>query len=33
VLFVVGGKDGYVSRDGQLVNPDEDGERRASFGR
>ena len=32
VLFVVGGKDGYVSRDGQLVNP-EDAERRASFGR
>ena len=33
VLLVVGGKDGYVSRDGQLVNPEEDGERRASFGR
>ncbi len=32
VLFVVGGKNGYVSRDGQLVNP-EDAERRASFGR
>ena len=31
VLLVVGGKDGYVSRDGQLVNP-EDAERRASFG-
>jgi mannose-6-phosphate isomerase-like protein (cupin superfamily) len=32
VLLVVGGKDGYVARDGQLVNP-EDAERRASFGR
>jgi mannose-6-phosphate isomerase-like protein (cupin superfamily) len=32
VLFVVGGKNGYVSRDGQLVHP-EDAERRASFGR
>ena len=32
VLIVVGGKDGYVSRDGQLVHP-EDAERRASFGR
>ena len=31
VLLVVGGKDGYVSRDGRLVNP-EDAERRASFG-
>ncbi len=31
VLLVVGGKGGYVERDGQLVNP-EDGERRASFG-
>lgn len=31
VLLVIGGKDGYVSRDGQLVNP-EDVERRASFG-
>ena len=30
VLFVVGGKDGYVERDGQLVNPD-DLERRRSF--
>jgi len=27
----VGGKDGYVSRDGQLVNPD-DAERRAALG-
>ena len=32
VLLVVGGKDGYVERDGQLVNPD-DAERRAAFGR
>jgi mannose-6-phosphate isomerase-like protein (cupin superfamily) len=31
VLLVVGGKDGYVGRDGQLVNP-EDAERRSSFG-
>ena len=30
VLVVVGGKDGYVDRDGQLVDPD-DLERRASF--
>ena len=31
VLLVVGGKDGYVERDGQLIDPD-DLERRASFG-
>ena len=31
VVLVVGGKDGYVGRDGQLVNP-EDLERRRSFG-
>lgn len=31
VLLVVGGKGGYVSRDGQLVDP-ADLERRASFG-
>ena len=31
VLLAIGGKGGYVERDGQLVNP-EDGERRASFG-
>jgi len=31
VLIVVGGKDGYVERDGQLVDPD-DAERRASLG-
>jgi mannose-6-phosphate isomerase-like protein (cupin superfamily) len=32
VLLVVGGKDGYVERDGQLVDPD-DVARRASFGK
>jgi mannose-6-phosphate isomerase-like protein (cupin superfamily) len=32
VLFVVGGKDGYVGRDGRLVNP-EDLERRRAFSR
>lgn len=31
VLVVVGGKGGYVPRDGHLVNP-ADAERRASFG-
>jgi uncharacterized cupin superfamily protein len=31
VLLVVGGKDGYVERDGRLVNPD-DAARRTSFG-
>jgi mannose-6-phosphate isomerase-like protein (cupin superfamily) len=33
VLLVVGGKDGYVERDGHLVDPDVDGPRRASFGK
>jgi mannose-6-phosphate isomerase-like protein (cupin superfamily) len=33
VLLVVGGKGGYVERDGQLVNSDRDQERRASFGK
>jgi mannose-6-phosphate isomerase-like protein (cupin superfamily) len=33
VLLVVGGKDGYVERDGHLVDPEKDAERRASFGR
>jgi mannose-6-phosphate isomerase-like protein (cupin superfamily) len=33
VLLVVGGKDGYVERDGHLVEPDRDLERRAAFGR
>ena len=32
VLFVVGGKDGYVERDGQMVN-EEDVERRLAFRR
>jgi mannose-6-phosphate isomerase-like protein (cupin superfamily) len=32
VLLVIGGKGGYVERDGHLVDPD-DAERRASFGR
>ena len=31
VLLVIGGKGGYVERDGQLVNPD-DLERRRNFG-
>jgi mannose-6-phosphate isomerase-like protein (cupin superfamily) len=31
VIFVVGGKGGYVERDGQLVNP-EDLEKRKRFG-
>jgi mannose-6-phosphate isomerase-like protein (cupin superfamily) len=32
VLLVVGGKDGYVERDGHLVDPERDLERRKSFG-
>jgi hypothetical protein len=32
VLLVVGGKDGYVERDGHLVDPERDGERRRAFG-
>ena len=32
VVFVVGGKDGYVERDGHMVDP-ADAERRASFGK
>ncbi len=32
ILLIVGGKGGYVSRDGHLVNP-EDAERRAAFGK
>jgi mannose-6-phosphate isomerase-like protein (cupin superfamily) len=32
VLLVVGGKDGYVERDGQLVDPEKDLPRRQSFG-
>ena len=33
VLLVVGGKDGYVERDGHLVDPERDLPRRAAFGR
>jgi mannose-6-phosphate isomerase-like protein (cupin superfamily) len=32
VVLVVGGKGGYVERDGHLVNPEVDLERRQSFG-
>jgi mannose-6-phosphate isomerase-like protein (cupin superfamily) len=32
VLFVVGGKDGYVPRDGHLTDPERDLERRRAFG-
>jgi mannose-6-phosphate isomerase-like protein (cupin superfamily) len=32
ILLIVGGKGGYVERDGHLVDPD-DAARRASFGR
>jgi mannose-6-phosphate isomerase-like protein (cupin superfamily) len=32
VLLVIGGKDGYVERDGHLVDPERDGERRRAFG-
>jgi mannose-6-phosphate isomerase-like protein (cupin superfamily) len=32
VLLVVGGKGGYVERDGHLVDPERDGERRRTFG-
>ena len=33
VVLVVGGKGGYVERDGHLVDPDRDLERRKAFGR
>ena len=33
VLLVIGGKDGYVERDGQLVDPERDLERRRAFDR
>ncbi|TML02919.1 MAG: cupin domain-containing protein [Actinobacteria bacterium] len=33
VLLVLGGKDGYVERDGHLVDPERDLARRQSFGR
>ena len=32
VLLVIGGKDGYVARDGHLVDPDRGLARRRSFG-
>jgi mannose-6-phosphate isomerase-like protein (cupin superfamily) len=32
VVLVIGGKDGYVGRDGHLVDPDRDLERRKAFG-
>jgi mannose-6-phosphate isomerase-like protein (cupin superfamily) len=32
VLLIVGGKDGYVERDGQLVDPQRDLPRRQAFG-
>ena len=32
IVIVVGGKDGYVERDGHLVDPERDFERRKSFG-
>jgi mannose-6-phosphate isomerase-like protein (cupin superfamily) len=32
VLIVIGGKDGYVERDGQLVDPERDLPRRQAFG-
>jgi mannose-6-phosphate isomerase-like protein (cupin superfamily) len=32
VVFVVGGKGGYIERDGHLVDPKSDAKRRAAFG-
>ncbi len=32
VMLVIGGKDGYVERDGHLVDPEKDLERRQAFG-
>jgi len=32
VLLVIGGKDGYVGRDGHLVDPERDFARRQAFG-
>jgi hypothetical protein len=32
VLLVIGGKDGYVERDGHLVDPERDLPRRQAFG-
>ena len=33
VLLIVGASGGYIERDGHLVDPERDGERRASFGK
>jgi mannose-6-phosphate isomerase-like protein (cupin superfamily) len=33
IVFVVGGKGGYVERDGHLTDPERDAERRAGFGK
>ena len=33
VVLVVGGKDGYVGRDGRLCDPERDTARRAAFGK
>jgi mannose-6-phosphate isomerase-like protein (cupin superfamily) len=33
IMLVVGAKGGYVGRDGNLVDPDRDGERRQAFGK
>ena len=33
VLLIVGGKDGYVPRDGRLVEPEADAARRAALGK
>jgi mannose-6-phosphate isomerase-like protein (cupin superfamily) len=33
VMLVIGGKDGYVERDGQLVDPERDLPRRQAFGK
>jgi mannose-6-phosphate isomerase-like protein (cupin superfamily) len=32
IVLVIGGKDGYVERDGHLVDPDRDLQRRIDFG-
>ena len=32
VVLVIGGRDGYVERDGHLVDPERDLERRKAFG-
>jgi mannose-6-phosphate isomerase-like protein (cupin superfamily) len=32
VVLAIGGKDGYVARDGRLVDPERDLERRRAFG-